>query len=121
MSARAGEAAGRLRRTAKVSGAAQGSLNGNAGLIMRLFNALGCTKWDYSFDNATNTGLTRGGIQWFDQSEPQDFVNSDYILFLGGNPVGAQIQMWQHLANAQEAGAQIVCVDPLFSPTVAKA
>ena len=102
-------------------GGAQGSLNGNAGLIMRLFNALGCTKWDYSFDNATNTGLTRGGIQWFDQSEPQDFVNSDYILFLGGNPVGAQIQMWQHLANAQEAGAKIVCVDPLFSPTVAKA
>ena len=102
-------------------GGAQGSLNGNAGLIMRLFNALGCTKWDYSFDNATNTGLTRGGIQWFDQSEPQDFVNSDYILFLGGNPVGAQVQMWQHLANAQEAGAKIVCVDPLFSPTVAKA
>ena len=26
-------------------GGAQGSLNGNAGLIMRLFNALGCTKW----------------------------------------------------------------------------
>lgn len=102
-------------------GGAQGSLNGNAGLIMRLFNAMGCTKWDYSFDNATNTGLTRAGIQWFDQSEPQDFVNSDYILLLGGNPVGAQIQMWQHLANAQEAGAKIVCVDPLFSPTVAKA
>ena len=102
-------------------GGAQGSLNGNAGLIMRLFNALGCTKWDYSFDAATNTGLTRGGIQWFDQSEPQDFVNSDYILFLGGNPVGAQIQMWQHLANAQEAGAKIVCVDPLYSPTVNKA
>ena len=60
-------------------GGAQGSLNGNAGLIMRLFNALGCTKWDYSFDNATNTGLTRGGIQWFDQSEPQDFVNSARI------------------------------------------
>lgn len=102
-------------------GGAQGSLNGNAGLIMRLFNALGCTKWDYSFDNATNTGLTRGGIQWFDQSEPKDFVNSDYILLMGGNPVNAQIQMWQHLANAQEAGAKLVCVDPLFSPTVAKA
>lgn len=102
-------------------GGAQGSLNGNAGLIMRLFNALGCTKWDYSFDNATNTGLTRGGIQWFDQSEPKDFVNSDYILLMGANPVNAQIQMWQHIANAQDAGAQLVVVDPLFSPTVAKA
>ncbi|MEE0706155.1 MAG: molybdopterin-dependent oxidoreductase [Adlercreutzia sp.] len=102
-------------------GGAQGSLNGNAGLIMRLFNATGCTKWDYSFDNATNTGLTRAGIQWFDQSEPQDFVNSDYIFLCGANPVGAQIQMWQHIANAQEAGAKLVCVDPLFSPTVAKA
>ena len=99
----------------------QGSLNGNAGLIMRLFNATGCTKWDYSFDSGTNAGLTRGGIQWFDQSEPQDFVNSDYILLMGANPVGAQIQMWQHLANAQEAGAKIICVDPAFSPTVAKA
>ncbi|WP_165043968.1 molybdopterin-dependent oxidoreductase [Adlercreutzia sp. ZJ138] len=102
-------------------GGAQGSLNGNAGLIMRLFNATACTKWDYSFDNATNTGLTRAGVQWFDQNEPQDFVNSDYILMAGANPVGAQIQMWQHLANAQEAGAKIVCIDPLFSPTVAKA
>lgn len=99
----------------------QGSLNGNAGLIMRLFNATGCTKWDYSFDNATNTGLTRAGIQWFDQSEPQDFVNSDYIFLAGANPVGAQIQMWQHIANAQEAGCKLVCLDPFFSPTVAKA
>lgn len=102
-------------------GGAQGSLNGNAGLIMRLINALGCTKWDYSFDAATNVGLTRAGIQWFDQNEPKDFVNSDYILLLGANPVGAQIQMWQHIANAQEAGTKLICVDPLFSPTVAKA
>ncbi len=99
----------------------QGSLHGNAGLIMRLFNATGCTKWDYSFDAATNAGLTRAGIQWFDQSEPQDFVNSDYIFCAGANPVGAQIQMWQHIANAQEAGAKLVCLDPFFSPTVAKA
>lgn len=102
-------------------GGAQGSLNGNAGLIMRLINALGCTKWDYSFDAATNVGLTRAGIQWFDQSEPKDFVNSDYILLMGANPVGAQIQMWQHIANAQEAGAKLICVDPLYSPSVAKA
>ena len=99
----------------------QGSLHGNAGLIMRLFNATGCTKWDYSFDTATNCGLTRAGIQWFDQSEPQDFVNSDYIFLAGANPVGAQIQMWQHIANAQAAGTKLVCLDPLFSPTVAKA
>ena len=99
----------------------QGSLNGNAGLTMRLYRATGCTYWHYSFDAATNTGLTRGGIQWFDQSEPQDFVNSDYILIMGANPVGAQIQMWQHIANAQAAGVKLVCVDPVFSPTVAKA
>lgn len=99
----------------------QGSLNGNAGMIMRFFNATGCTKWDYSFDTATNAGLTRGGIQWFDQSEPQDFVNSDYILLMGANPIDAQIQMWQHIANAQEAGTQLVVVDPHFSRTVAKA
>ncbi|MCR5583154.1 MAG: molybdopterin-dependent oxidoreductase [Eggerthellaceae bacterium] len=102
-------------------GGFQGSLNGNAGMIMRLFNATGCTKWDYSFDNATNTGLTRGGIQWFDQNEPKDFVNSDYILFFGGNPINAQIQMSKHLFDAQEAGAKIVVVDPHFSPTAAKA
>lgn len=99
----------------------QGSLNGNAGLIMRLFNATGCTKWDYSFDSATNAGLTRAGVQWFDQNEPQDFVNSDYIFLAGANPVGAQIQMWQHIANAQESGTKLVCLDPFFSPTVAKA
>ncbi|ACV21850.1 Dimethyl sulfoxide reductase DmsA precursor [Slackia heliotrinireducens] len=98
----------------------QGSLNGNAGLIMRLFNATGCTAWHYSFDAATNAGLTRGGIQWFDQSEPQDFVNSDYILIMGANPVGAQVQMWKFIAAAQEAGAKLICVDPVFSPTVAK-
>lgn len=99
----------------------QGSLNGNAGLIMRLFNATGCTKWDYSFDSATNAGLTRAGVQWFDQNEPQDFVNSDYIFLAGANPVGAQIQMWQHIANAQENGTKLVSLDPFFSPTVAKA
>lgn len=99
----------------------QGSLHGNAGLVKRLFNALEVTIWDYSFDIATNTGLTRGGIQWFDQNEPKDFVNSDAILCMGANPVNANIQNWQFIANAQEQGVQLVCVDPLFSPTVAKA
>ena len=112
---------GELANTYYQCSGSQGSLHGNAGLIMRLFNAMGCTRWDYSFDSATNAGLTRAGIQWFDQSEPQDFVNSDYIFLAGANPVGAQIQMWQHIANAQEAGTKLVCLDPFFSPTVAKA
>lgn len=118
---RTAEEYGELANTYYQGCGSQGSYHGNAGLIMRLFNATGCTKWDYSFDNATNTGLTRAGIQWFDQSEPQDFVNSDYIFLAGANPVGAQVQMWQHIANAQAAGCKLVCLDPLFSPTVAKA
>lgn len=102
-------------------GGAQGSLHGSSGLIMRMFNATGCTKWDYSFDNATNTGLTRAGIQWFDQNEPTDFVNSDYIVIFGGNPLSAQIQMGKFIFDAQAAGTKLVVVDPHFSATVAKA
>ncbi|NTU88731.1 MAG: molybdopterin-dependent oxidoreductase [Actinobacteria bacterium] len=102
-------------------GGAQGSLHGSSGLIMRMFNATGCTKWDYSFDAATNVGLTRGGLQWFDQSEPADFVNSDYIVLFGGNPIFAQIQMGKFLFDAQDAGAKIIVVDPHFSATAAKA
>ena len=102
-------------------GGAQGSLHGSSGLIMRMFNATGCTKWDYSFDNATNTGLTRGGIQWFDQNEPTDFVNSDYIVMFGANPIFAQIQMAKFLFDAQDVGAKVVVIDPHYSATVAKA
>jgi molybdopterin-containing oxidoreductase family molybdopterin binding subunit len=99
----------------------QGMLNGDAGMLQRFFNALDCTYWMYSFDAATSGGLSRGGVQWFEQSEPEDFVNSDYVFLWASNPVGAQIQMWQHLANAKEAGATLVAIDPNFSPSAMKA
>ena len=43
-------------------------------------------------------------------------------LFLwSANPVNSNIQNWQFIANAQEAGAKLVAVDALFSPSAAKA
>lgn len=99
----------------------QGILNGNAGFTKRFFNAMEVTYWDYSFDIANFLGLLRGGVFWFDQNEPQDFMNSDAVILWSANPVNANIQNWQFIANAQEAGVQLVSIDAHFSPSAAKA
>ncbi len=99
----------------------QGLLHGNPGIVKRFFNALQVTYWDYSFDIANFLGLLRGGIFWFDQNEPQDFMNSDAIILWSANPVNANIQQWKFVADAQEAGVKLVSVDAHYSPSTAKA
>ncbi len=112
---------GSLANTYYQCAGSQGVLNGNAGMAKRFFNALEVTYWDYSFDIANFLGLLRSGVFWFDQNEPQDFVNSDAVMLWGANPVNSNIQNWQFIANAQEKGVKLVTVDPLFSPSAAKA
>lgn len=99
----------------------QGMMNGNAGMMKRLFNATGCTLLDFSFDMAVAYGMIRAGLSWFDFNEGEDYVNSDYVITWGANPADANIQMWQHVANAQEAGAELIVIDPIFSTTASKA
>lgn len=115
------EAYGPLANCKYQCAGSQGMLNGNAGMTVRLFNALEGTLFNFSFDYALVWGMMRAGVSWFDQNEGEDWSNSQAIITWGANPTDANIQQWQHIANAQEKGTQLVVIDPIFSGTAAKA
>lgn len=50
-----------------------------------------------------------------------DMMNSKFIFIIGANPAVNHPVSMVHILRAKEAGAKIVCVDPYYSKTAAKA
>ncbi|MBR7118362.1 MAG: formate dehydrogenase subunit alpha [Helicobacteraceae bacterium] len=50
-----------------------------------------------------------------------DMINSKFIFIIGANPAVNHPVSMVHILRAKEAGAKIVCVDPYYSKTAAKA
>ena len=50
-----------------------------------------------------------------------DLKNSDVILAMGGNPASNHPISMKWINRAREKGAKLICVDPRFSQTAAKA
>jgi len=50
-----------------------------------------------------------------------DLKNADVILAMGGNPASNHPISMKWIMRAREKGAKLICVDPRFSQTAAKA
>ncbi|MCF8031384.1 MAG: molybdopterin-dependent oxidoreductase [Desulfohalobiaceae bacterium] len=54
-------------------------------------------------------------------NDPEDMVNSKYIILWGANPAWNSVHSMKYVFAAQERGAKVVCIDPVFTQTAAKA
>jgi len=88
----------------------------------RFANAIKGTKADACYDQAIGTGASRvvGGGVWGFSSEPKGMLSSKVIIVQGANPVYSQPQSWRIIQRAKEAGARVICIDPMFSATAAR-
>ncbi len=93
--------------------------------ITRFTNLLGGTYIDYNTDMGIDHGTSQvfGMNDWNGPSsnDPSDWANSKTIFLWGYNITEANIQAWHFLADALEAGARLVVVDPVFTIAASKA
>jgi anaerobic selenocysteine-containing dehydrogenase len=122
--------AARLRRIIDEHGAEAilpYSFAGTIGMVQgwsldhRFFSRLGATRLERTICGSTaDAGLqvtmgTGTGLL------PEDLLDSRFIIMWGGNPVVSNPHGWTIVEQAREAGARLVVVDPLRSPTAARA
>ncbi|MBR2789072.1 MAG: molybdopterin-dependent oxidoreductase, partial [Eggerthellaceae bacterium] len=125
--------AGELTRIAKTYGpnavlADGGSgnycaVNGSSGIKNLFVRAIQTTNLNVCYDQAFGYGTDRviGGGIWQFSNEPKGMLWSKHILVWGANPVSAQPQSFRVMKFAQEAGAKVTVLDPMFSMTAARA
>ncbi|HKJ65139.1 MAG TPA: molybdopterin-dependent oxidoreductase, partial [Desulfopila sp.] len=58
------------------------------------------------------------GSMWC--NDPEDMVNSKYIIIWGANPAYCSVHTMKYIYAAQERGAKVVVIDPLMTQTAAK-
>jgi anaerobic selenocysteine-containing dehydrogenase len=54
-------------------------------------------------------------------NDPEDMVNSKYIIIWGANPCTNSIHSLKYIYEARRRGAKILVIDPVFTQTAAKA
>lgn len=53
-------------------------------------------------------------------NDPEDMVNSNYIIIWGANPAYCSIHSMKYVTQAKARGAKVVVIDPVFTQTAAK-
>ena len=100
--------------------------SGNFGItnygVDGMFSSLGYTTrmvgtpcWPAGID-AQNYDM---GNMWC--NDPEDMVNSRYIILWGANPAWCSVHSMKYIYEAKQRGAKVLCIDPVFTQTAAKA
>ena len=102
---------------ASVLGAQTGGFAGiDQGIGNGLDPALGSSE-----GTSDTPGVTGAGGGYADMSnDPRDWVNSNYILVVGSNPLETNLMQAARFFDAKEAGAYFTTVDPHYSTTAQK-
>ena len=53
-------------------------------------------------------------------NDPEDMVNSKYVIIWGANPAYCSIHSMKYVTEAKQRGAKVVVIDPVFTQTAAK-
>lgn len=107
-------------------GLALSKYSGNFGItnygVEGMFSSLGYTTrlvgtpcWPAGID-AQNYDM---GDMWC--NDPEDMVNSRYIILWGVNPAWCSVHTMKYIYEAKQRGAKVLCIDPVFTQTAAKA
>lgn len=98
-------------------------LNGPYG-AQRLANLMQATVIEHSLDMSDTYGLGRviGSGSSFNQSnDPADLANAKTVIVWAANPTDSHPHSWRYIADAQDAGAKVVVIDPRYTTTASKA
>lgn len=95
----------------------------NGGFYDTLFGAMNFSSVDICLDMGNAVGFNRvaGWAGIWCSSEAADLVNAKNIFVWGNNITDAQIHEWHFVADAKEAGAKLIVIDPTFTQLAAKA
>lgn len=87
-----------------------------------LFNRINASTMSGRLDagNSMGAGRVIGNPNLWPASEQQDLVNAKHIFLWGNNLTDAQVHDWHFLADAIEAGAKVICIDPTFTQVASK-
>jgi len=102
-----------------------GSLAGSTHRFANLFDGtLACERIDMGLVTGQTqvlANLRSGDAAWYLAHQPEDIANARTIVAWGSNVTETQLHNWHFFADALEAGAKLVCIDPRYSETAAKA
>jgi anaerobic selenocysteine-containing dehydrogenase len=101
------------------------TLNGFGGVYLRLASLWGASatsQSEYGVDSAVPSGIedTLGIGTGYLANDYTDLPNSRLVIIWGANPVYSRMNWWPFFVAAQEAGCQLVTIDPKFSATASK-
>ena len=54
-------------------------------------------------------------------NDPEDMVHSKYVILWGANPAWCSVHSMKYLFEAQDRGAKVLAIDPVFTQSAAKA
>jgi anaerobic selenocysteine-containing dehydrogenase len=124
------EIAGRLRHEIDGYGATsilpysfagtQGEIQRN-GISGRFFHTLGATRLERAICGSTGGAGVEATIGTTVGMLPEDLALSRLIVLWGTNTIVTNLHLWPFIRQAQEAGAQVVVIDPLKTRTAAAA
>jgi len=90
----------------------------------RLANLMQATLTEHSLDMSDTYGLGRvigSGSSFNQRNDPADLANAKTILVWAANITESHPHDWRFIADAQEAGAKVVVIDPRFTTAASKA
>lgn len=91
---------------------------------MRMAKNLGASIWT-SEGIMSDHGATMGMVMCYGTQraghDTRDYMNSDLVMWWGGNSMDTHTSEARYLLNARDAGAKFIVVDPRLSPTAAMA
>lgn len=92
-------------------------------LTGKLFGEINASTMSGPLDAGNMYGFMRvlgyGGHPW-PGNDPHDYVNAKNLFLWNNNLTDAQIHDWHFVADAIEAGTNVICIDPIFTQMAAK-
>ena len=86
-------------------------------LGQRLFNHLGASRLRTTICTAAASAAMIATTGRPVGPDPEDFVHSRLILVWGANLLSTNLHQWHFIHEAQQAGAHVICIDPLPTDT----
>jgi anaerobic selenocysteine-containing dehydrogenase len=87
------------------------------GLPQRILYAMGTSRLDTTICTAAWRAAAKATIGGQVCIDPESLPAARLIVIWGANPLSTGMHVWKYVNEARAAGAHVVCIDPLRSPT----
>jgi molybdopterin-containing oxidoreductase family molybdopterin binding subunit len=90
----------------------------------RLANLMGATQTEFSLDMSDTYGLGRvlgSGNSFNQRNDPADLANAKTIIVWAANITDSHPHDWRFVAEAKEAGAKLIVIDPRYTTAAGRA